>query len=68
MYKKLEVVTNVVPVGQVSHKFQNDFQCVTSHVNVKSIQAKDFQDDIDNHQPVLMMIIGKNECSPALIS
>ena len=48
MYKKLEVF--IVPVGQILEEFQNDFQCVTSHVNVKRIQAKEFQDGIGNYQ------------------
>lgn len=47
---------NIVPVGLVLEEFQNDFQYVTSHIIVKHIQAKEFQDDIGNHQvPVLQI-------------
>lgn len=43
-FKKLQVASEAVPIGQLSGEFKQSFKNV-SHINFKRIQAKVFQDD-----------------------
>ena len=45
-YKKLQVTSEAVPVGQVFDEFKQSFEDVVNHINIKQIQAKAFQADL----------------------
>ena len=47
-YTKLVQDVQEVQVQVVLSEFQEQFETVTSHVNVKRIQSKEFQDDLEN--------------------
>ena len=46
IFKKLQITSEVVPVGQVFDEFKQSFEDFVSHINVKRIQQKAFQDDL----------------------
>ena len=46
MFKKLQITSEAVPVGQVFDEFKQSFEDFVSHINVKRIQQKAFQDDL----------------------
>ena len=45
-FKNLQIISEQVTVGVVYEDFQQSFQDVTAHVNLESIQASAFQEDI----------------------
>ena len=45
-FQKLQIISEQVTVGVVYEDFQQSFQDVTAHVNLESIQASAFQEDI----------------------
>ena len=44
--KKLQVTSEAIPIDQVFDKFKQSFEDILSHINVKGIQGKAFQDDL----------------------
>ena len=56
LHKKLQVTVSEVPVGKIYEEYQNSFKCVVSHVNVKRIQANEFQRDKLNNDTRVLQI------------
>ena len=47
-YTKLGILTKEVTVGQVLDKFQETFEQILSHFNVRRIQQREFLKDLQN--------------------
>ena len=55
-YQKLQIISEQVTVGEVYEDFQQPFEGVAAHVNLKQIQADAFQNDINDVDTRILQI------------